>query len=136
MSYTRYGTPSVSKAEFEFNKLFKEQTKEALFPDDDWLHKRTNTLFEIKDIDYPMTHFRDGVIRMNQVSLDGHYAKRGRYRKVYVIAMFTDCNMYADIESVMKDIKNDTLNIFGDRPTYMVALSAFKPIVNISELLK
>ena len=129
----RFETPDVSPGEIKFGKWFRKTYMRGLMPDADWLDPMTRTLFEIKDVSYPRSHFDlttggKGELRVNKVSLQNHLAIRGRYARVVVVLHFSDDQwLFGDLETVFKSGRDVSFSQIDDRPSLMVPLTAFKP---------
>lgn len=122
---------TVSPAEVQFGLWFRKTFRgEGLMPDNDWYHPRSNTLFEVKDISYPRSHFERGVIRLNLVSMERHLAVSSRYNHVYVVLSFSDGTwLYSTIEQVASHSQRvDSRSEIGNRPSLWVDLAVFEPL--------
>jgi len=138
MTMSQYQT--VSQAERDFAKLYKQANKETLFPADDWLSMQTQTLYEVKDIQYPSTRFLGGQLRMNLVSLReqhkmGFSAGANKAKKTVVVAKFTDGKWFkADLPEVLSHSRQDVQNKFGDRPSLFVDFGVFKEVTDFTQM--
>jgi hypothetical protein len=129
--------PIVSAGEIKFAKWYRKELKDNLLPDDDWLSPKHNILFEIKDIEFPRSHFAKGYMRINKVSLQRHQAIKNKYKEIYIVLTFSDGTMLvSDIDSVMKTMEPDIFNMTSDRMTTVIHLDGFKDINALREIIK
>ena len=125
----RFETPDVSRAEIDFGIWFKKLYRRQLMPDDDWFDPMTKTLFEIKDVSYPLEHFgNDGQIRMNKVSVENHIGIGRRPCSKVVVAVKFSCGtwLFSKVEEIVKVATEERFTHFADRPTLFVPISVFK----------
>lgn len=123
---------TVRAAEIAFGKWFKQGTGIQLMPADDWRNPRTGTIYEIKDIGYPLTHFTDR-IRLNKESMERHGMMGA---KVFIILCFNDgVRMFAPVQDVLAAATPDSKNTFGDRLTYFVPMSVFHVLTMPAEII-
>ena len=123
---------TVSMAEIAFGKWFRKETGVQLMPADDWKNPRSGVIYEIKDIQYPSSHFTDR-IRLNKESMERHGMMGG---KVVIVLCFSDgIRMFAPVQTVLASATMDKANTFGDRLTYFVPLSVFSKVEKAQDLI-
>lgn len=130
-------TGIVSRGEIVFGKWYRKTIRDNLMPDDDWYSPKYNILFEVKDIQFPRSHFEKGYMRVNKVSLQRHQAIKNKYKEIFVVLTFSDGTMLiSDIDSVMKTMTQDKFNMTSDRATGVIQLNVFKGADSLKEILK
>jgi len=119
---------SNSPAEFVFKARYEKQTGHRLVHgnqrEPDWIDTQTKAAFEIKQINYPRTHFKDQ-IRVNAMSISRHAQENPNAK---VVLVFTDNVMLtSEPRTIAENSQVEPSQQTGDRLTYLTPLSIFEP---------